>query len=116
MIKPILALGALAITATVAMPAHAEEYYIVRGPDRHCWVAESRPSDLTILQIGPLRFGTRDEAERQVRVVCENDDYWNSDADEDAGPPPPPPSAAPPPPAEERYEERTIIERRGERY
>lgn len=54
--------------------ATAAEYYVVRGPDRKCTVVESKPRDTTIIQVGPLAFTTRDEAERQVRVLC-RDDY-----------------------------------------
>jgi hypothetical protein len=53
-----------------AAPAMAEEYYIVRGPEKECRVVETRPTDTTIVQVGPLAFKTRDEAEREVRVLC----------------------------------------------
>jgi hypothetical protein len=42
----------------------------VRGPDKDCRVVETRPTESTILQVGPLAFKTRDEAEREVKVVC----------------------------------------------
>jgi hypothetical protein len=54
----------------LATPVMAQEYYIVRGPEKDCRVVETRPTDTTIVQVGPLAFKTRDEAEREVRVVC----------------------------------------------
>jgi hypothetical protein len=66
--KKLIAVAGLAFFA--AAPAMAQEYYIVRGPEKDCRVVESRPTDTTIVQVGPLAFKTRDEAEREVRVVC----------------------------------------------
>ena len=68
----ILAAGTL---IAFAAPALAD-YYIVHGPDRHCRVVERVPEDHTFIRVGPLRFGTRDEAERQVRVVCRDNGYY----------------------------------------
>jgi hypothetical protein len=65
--KFILAAG-FALVASA--PAMAQEYYIVRGPEKDCRIVESRPTDTTIVQVGPLAFKTRDEAEREIRVVC----------------------------------------------
>jgi hypothetical protein len=70
MIKSILVLGALVVTTA---PAFADEYYVVRGPDKECRVVETRPSDSTIVQIGPVAFATRDEAERERVVLCEDE-------------------------------------------
>ncbi len=57
-------------------PAFSADYYIVHGPDRHCRVVERLPEDRTIVRVGPLRFGTRDEAERQVMTVCRDHGYY----------------------------------------
>jgi hypothetical protein len=65
--KYILAAG---LSLAVSTPVFAQEYYIVRGPDKDCRVVESRPTDTTIVQVGPLAFKSRDEAEREIRVVC----------------------------------------------
>jgi hypothetical protein len=66
--KKLLAAAGLAfVTAT---PVLADEYYIVRGPDKECRVVETRPTETTIVQVGPLAFKARDEAEREMRVVC----------------------------------------------
>jgi hypothetical protein len=62
----------LAIAATAAMttPAFAD-WYVVRGPDEKCQVVETVPE--SYVQIGPLAFSTRDEAERQVEVICKQE-------------------------------------------
>ncbi len=70
MMKSFLVFGVLAATAA---PAFAAEYYVVRGPDRECRVVETRPADTTIVQIGPLAFATRDEAERERVVLCKDE-------------------------------------------
>jgi hypothetical protein len=63
----------LAGLVAVASPALADEYYIVRGPDKECRVVETRPADATIVQVGPLAFKTREEAERERVVLCKED-------------------------------------------
>jgi hypothetical protein len=65
--KYILAAGLVIAAST---PVMAQEYYIVRGPEKDCRIVDSRPTDTTIVQVGPLAFKTRDEAEREIRVVC----------------------------------------------
>ncbi len=65
----------LAGLAALATPASAEEYYVVRGPDKECRVVETRPSDTTIVQVGPLAFKTRDDAERERVVLCKADHH-----------------------------------------
>jgi hypothetical protein len=70
MMKSLLVLGALAVTAT---PAFADEYYVVRGQDQECRVVETRPSDTTIVQIGPVAFATREDAERESVVLCKDE-------------------------------------------
>jgi hypothetical protein len=72
----ILAAG---VAVAFAVPAMAEDYYIVHGPDRHCRVVERVPEDHTFVRVGPLRFGSRDEAERQVRVVCRDNGYYREE-------------------------------------
>jgi hypothetical protein len=54
----------------VASPAIAQEFFIVRGPDKKCRVVEKRPTEKTIIVIGDKAYVTRAEAERQVKVVC----------------------------------------------
>jgi hypothetical protein len=61
---------ALLIGATA--PAFAAEYFIVRGADQKCKVVETRPSDKTITLIGDKAYVTRDEAQKQLAVVCKD--------------------------------------------
>lgn len=56
-------------TLVVASPAFAD-WFIVRGPDKQCRIVEKRPTDKTMVVIGDKAYVTRDEAERQVKVVC----------------------------------------------
>lgn len=69
----IRSLLALAVIAGVSAPASADEYYVVRGPDKKCRVVETRPSESTVVQVGPLAFVTREKAESEMRVLCRED-------------------------------------------
>jgi predicted S18 family serine protease len=60
----------LALVLSVATPAFAAEYYVVRGPDKKCKVVESRPTDKTMVVVGNKAFVTREEADKQVTVLC----------------------------------------------
>ena len=65
-----------AIAVTFAAPALADEYYVVRGPNRHCTVTTIKPThETTITQIGPLAFETREKAEDRIKTtrVCSDD-------------------------------------------
>jgi hypothetical protein len=67
------ALLTAAILVSFAAPALAEEYYVVRGPDRHCTVTTTKPTEqTTITQIGPLAFESREKAEDRIKTttVC----------------------------------------------
>ena len=66
----------LAVLFALSAPVMAGEYYIVHGQDRHCNVVERLPEGREIIRVGPLSFGTRDEAERQVKVVCIDNGYY----------------------------------------
>ena len=68
--KPLLVLGALVATAAAAF---ADEYNVVRGPDRECRVVETRPEDTSITQAEPVAFATREEAERGRVVLCKDE-------------------------------------------
>jgi hypothetical protein len=70
MLRPLLALGMI---VCVSAPAFSAEYYVVRGPDKRCRVVETKPADTTVVQVGPMAFVTRDEAESQVRVLCKEE-------------------------------------------
>jgi hypothetical protein len=76
----LLAAGACLFLATPALA----DWYIVHGPDRHCYVTEQYVpgGERDIVRIGPLRFGTRDEAEREIRTVCRDDGYYREERSE----------------------------------
>jgi hypothetical protein len=61
-----------AFTATIFSPsAIAAEYYVVREKTtQKCKVVETRPTETTWVQVGPLAFKSRDEADRQLAVIC----------------------------------------------
>lgn len=64
---------ATAVVLSFAAPALADKYYVVRGPDRHCTVTTTRPTEqTTVTQIGPLAFETREKAEDRIKTttVC----------------------------------------------
>jgi hypothetical protein len=60
----------VALVLGFAVPASAAEYYVVRGPDKKCKVVETKPTDKTIVVMGDRAFVTREEADRQLTVVC----------------------------------------------
>ena len=65
-----------AILISFAAPALADQYYIVRGPDRHCTVTTTKPTEqTTITQKGPLAFESREKAEDRIKTtkVCTDD-------------------------------------------
>jgi hypothetical protein len=67
---------ATAIVISFTAPALADEYYFVRGPDRHCTVTTTKPTEqTTVTQIGPLAFESREKAEDRIRTtkVCSDD-------------------------------------------
>lgn len=69
MLKKIILASVL--TATCGSVALAADYYIVQDrTTKKCKVVETRPTDTTWVQIGPLAFKTRDEADRQLTVIC----------------------------------------------
>jgi hypothetical protein len=68
----LLLAGALIIGC--AVPALADEYYVVQGPSRHCTITTTRPVDKEVVtQIGPMAFKSRVEAEDRVKEtkVCD---------------------------------------------
>ncbi len=72
--------GVLAAGMLVAFAAPAmADYYIVHGPDRHCRVVETFTPGGEWVRVGPLRFGTREEAERQIEVVCSDHGYYREE-------------------------------------
>jgi hypothetical protein len=69
MIKQLCLAGAA--VAMLSSTALAAEYYIVQEKaTKKCKVVETRPTETTWVQLGPLAFKTRDEADKQLAVVC----------------------------------------------
>jgi hypothetical protein len=64
-----LALLALFVTA-VASPAFADFYVVQEPTTKKCKVVETVPTDKTWVQVGPMSFKTRDEADKQITVIC----------------------------------------------
>lgn len=72
-------LPAAALTAAIAVPAFAqtttvEEYYVVQDPaTKRCTIVNQKPTTTNIVQVGPLAFKTRTEAEAGMKTikVCE---------------------------------------------
>ena len=64
-----LAVAAVAILSTAAL---ADYYVVQEKATGKCKVVEIRPTETTWIQIGPLAFKTRDEAEKQVTVICKS--------------------------------------------
>ena len=62
------------VSATILLgsftAATAAEYYVVRGADKKCKVVEKRPTEKTITVIGDRAYVTREEATKQIKVVC----------------------------------------------
>jgi hypothetical protein len=68
--KVVLAAFAAAIFSSGAVAA---EYYVVQEKaTKKCKVVETRPSasETTWVQVGPLAFKTREEADKQIAVIC----------------------------------------------
>jgi hypothetical protein len=62
---------AACVGAFCSSAAMAAEYYVVQEKStKKCKVVEARPTETTWVQIGPLAFKTRDEADRQATVLC----------------------------------------------
>ena len=67
MIRLVIAAAATMMFVSVAFA----DYYIVQEKTSHeCKVVETRPTETTWLQVGPLSFKTQDEANKQMAVVC----------------------------------------------
>jgi len=73
------AVATLGAVITFTAPALAD-YTIVQGPDGRCRVVERyNPKDRDTVRIGPLSFHDRAEAEREIKVVCQ-DGYYQEES------------------------------------
>lgn len=70
---------ASAAAAAIAAPAFAqttvtEEYYVVQDPGtKRCTIVNQKPTTTSVVQVGPMAFKTRTEAESGMKTikVCE---------------------------------------------
>ena len=63
----------LAVLTATAVPALSAEYYVIRDAStKTCKVVETRPTDKTVVVMGDKAFVTREEAEKQVKVICKD--------------------------------------------
>ena len=51
-------------------PAFAADYYIVRGSDKRGKILATRPTDKTMVVVGDKAYVSREEATRQMAIVC----------------------------------------------
>jgi hypothetical protein len=68
MFRTLMLAGAALAVMTGA--ASADYYVIQEKSSKKCKVVETRPVETTWVQVGPLAFKTRDEADRQLKVIC----------------------------------------------
>jgi hypothetical protein len=73
---------ASAIALAMAVPAIADEYYVVREESSgDCRVVSERPVEKTWIQVGDVTFSTREEADERLAVICRDDDPGVDGAD-----------------------------------
>ena len=66
---------AAALTTALAVPAFAQsttvtEYYVVQDSStKKCTIVDKKPTTTTIVQVGPLAFKTRIEAEGGMKTI-----------------------------------------------
>lgn len=65
--KLMLAAGALTMLGGAA---YADYYVVQEKSSRDCKVVETRPTETTWVQVGPMAFKSREEADRQLKVIC----------------------------------------------
>jgi len=63
---------AAALIVGSALPAFAESFYIVRGPDKKCMIVDVAPgaTETTVTRVGKNLYVTREEADADMAVVC----------------------------------------------
>jgi hypothetical protein len=68
---------AAALATTLVVPAFAQtvtEYYVVQDTStKRCTIVDKKPTTTTMVQVGPMAFKTRTEAESGIKTikVCE---------------------------------------------
>jgi hypothetical protein len=69
---------AAALVCAIAVPAHAQstvtEYYVVQDTaTKKCTIVDKKPTATTTVQVGPVAFKSRTEAESGMKTIkaCE---------------------------------------------
>ena len=66
--------AAVATLVTLPVLAQTTEYYVVQdATTKKCTIVEQKPTTTTVVQVGPLAFKSRTEAEAGMKTikVCE---------------------------------------------
>ena len=70
---------AAALASAIAVPAYAQstvtEYYVVQDAStKKCTIVDKKPTTTTMVQVGPVAFKSRNEAETGMKTikVCES--------------------------------------------
>jgi hypothetical protein len=61
---------AAAASALASSTALADFYVVQEKSTKKCKIVETKPTETTWIQVGRLAFKTREEADRQIKVVC----------------------------------------------
>jgi hypothetical protein len=57
-------------TAMITTPALADFYVVRDSPTAECRIVETKPADTKIVVVGNKAYKTRDEATKDMTVVC----------------------------------------------
>jgi hypothetical protein len=65
---------AAALASAIAVPAYAQstvtEYYVVQDTStKKCTIVDKKPTTTTMVQVGPVAFKSRSEAEAGMKTV-----------------------------------------------
>lgn len=69
MLKTVL-IGTAAVALLASTAAKADYYIVQEKTTKECKVVQTKPTETTWVQVGPLSFKTQDDAQKQVAVVC----------------------------------------------
>jgi hypothetical protein len=61
---------ATSLVGFIATPALADFYIVRESPTADCKIVETKPADSKIVVIGNKVYKTRDEATKELAVVC----------------------------------------------
>jgi hypothetical protein len=68
------AIAAPAFAQSTTTTTTSEEYYVVQDPStKRCTIVDKKPTSSTMVQVGPMAFKSRTEAESGMKTVkvCE---------------------------------------------